>query len=117
MIMREWRGRLPHDRVDDYFRYLKVTGLPEYGATPGHRGTWVLLDREGETAEYTLLTLWESRNAIRAFAGDDISRAKYYPDDRQYFVDMPAKVRHYEVLARSPQESAAPGAPEALMPP
>jgi hypothetical protein len=30
MIMREWRGRLPQDRGDDYFEYLKVTGLPEY---------------------------------------------------------------------------------------
>jgi heme-degrading monooxygenase HmoA len=58
----------------------------------------VLLDREGDTAEYTLLTLWESRDAIRAFAGDDISRAKYYPDDQHYFIHMPDKVRHYDVL-------------------
>ncbi|MEX2123764.1 MAG: hypothetical protein WD795_07700 [Woeseia sp.] len=100
MIMRDWRARLPHDKVDDYFDYLEITGIREYAATPGHRGTWVLLDREGETAEYTLLTLWESRDAIRAFAGDDIGRARYYPDDAKYFVEMPERVRHYEVLAK-----------------
>lgn len=100
--MREWRGRLPRDRVDDYLAYLRVTGLPEYAATPGHRGTWVLVDRgvdgNGDLAEYTLLTLWESRDAIRAFAGDDIEKAKYYPEDERYFVEMPVKVRHYEVI-------------------
>ncbi|HEX5764613.1 MAG TPA: hypothetical protein VFY27_03545, partial [Woeseiaceae bacterium] len=85
MIMREWRGRLPHDKVDEYLQYLRVTGLNEYANTPGHHGTWVLLDRhlDGKPgiAEYTLLTLWESRDAIRAFAGDDIEKAKYYPED------------------------------------
>lgn len=98
MIMREWRGRLPRDKVDDYLGYLKVTGLSEYAATPGHLGTWILLDRDGDVAEYTLLTLWESRDAIRAFAGDDIAKAKYYPEDDRYFVVMPEKVRHYEVV-------------------
>jgi heme-degrading monooxygenase HmoA len=105
MILREWRGRLPHDKVDEYFEYLKITGMAEYAATPGHRGTWVLLDRNAngnsDTAEYTLLTLWDSIDAIRAFAGDDISRAKYYPEDARFFVEMPEKVRHYEVMHRS----------------
>jgi heme-degrading monooxygenase HmoA len=99
MIMREWRGRLPHDKVENYFKYLKMTGIPEYAATPGHRRTWVLVDRSGDLAEYTILTLWDSLDAIRAFAGDDISRARYYPDDAQYFVEMPDSVRHYEVLS------------------
>jgi heme-degrading monooxygenase HmoA len=102
MIMREWRGRLPRNRTDEYLRYLRVTGLSEYAGTPGHRGTWVLLDRDADAsagiAEYTLLTLWESRDAIRAFAGDDIDKAKYYPEDERYFVEMPEKVRHYEVI-------------------
>ena len=102
MIMREWRGLLPRDKVDDYLEYLRVTGLSEYAATPGHRGTWVLLaqgvDGEVDTAEYTLLTLWESRDAIRAFAGEDIGKAKYYPEDHRYFLEMPEKVRHYEVI-------------------
>lgn len=99
MIMREWRGRLPHEKVDEYFEYLKVTGLADYAATPGHRGTRVLLDRDGDTAEYTLLTFWDSLDAVRAFAGDDVSRAKYYPEDGQYFINMPERVRHYEVMA------------------
>lgn len=100
MIMREWRGRLPQDKVDDYLEYLKLTGLSEYAATPGHLGTWILLDRdvERDLAEYMLLTLWESRDAIRAFAGEDIESAKYYPEDKRYFVEMPEKVRHYEVI-------------------
>jgi len=102
MIMREWRGRLPRDKVDGYLEYLRVTGLSEYAKTPGHCGTWILLDRgvdgEAGVAEYTLLTLWESRDVIRAFAGEDIEKAKYYPEDDRYFLEMPEKVRHYEVI-------------------
>jgi heme-degrading monooxygenase HmoA len=98
MIMREWRGRLPHEKVKAYFDYLETTGIPEYAATPGHLGTFVLLDRDGDAAEYTLLTLWESHEAIRRFAGNEISRARYYPMDSRYFLEMPEHVRHYDVV-------------------
>jgi hypothetical protein len=33
---------------------------------------------EGDTAHFMMITFWESEEVIRAFAGDDISVAKYY---------------------------------------
>jgi len=36
--------------------------------------------------------------AIRAFAGDDIERARYYPEDRTFLLEMEPRVTHYEVL-------------------
>lgn len=99
MIARQWRGRVPADRVKDYFALLERTGLADYTATPGHRGTLVLLDRDSEAAEFTLLTLWESMDAVKAFAGDDPGRARYYPGDGEFLLDFPERVRHYEVLA------------------
>ncbi|HEX7029601.1 MAG TPA: antibiotic biosynthesis monooxygenase [Gammaproteobacteria bacterium] len=100
MILREWRGRVPHEKADAYVDVLGRTGLAEYAATPGHRGSWLLVDREGDAAEFTLLTLWESRDAIRAFAGDDISRAVYYPEDDAFLLEKPERLRHYDVLRR-----------------
>ena len=36
--------------------------------------------------------------AIRAFAGDDVERARYYPEDREYLLQLEPRVAHYEVL-------------------
>ena len=98
MIMREWRGRVPHDRADAYEAFLRISGIADYGKTPGNRGIWMLLDRSGDAAEFTLLTLWDSEHAIRAFAGDDIGLARYYPEDDGFLLEKVKHVRHYEVL-------------------
>lgn len=99
MILREWRGRVPHEKVDAYIGFLERIALPHYGKTSGHRGTWLLTDREhADGVEITLLTLWESRDAIHTFAGDDISRAVYYPEDDDFLLEKPERLRHYDVL-------------------
>jgi hypothetical protein len=41
--------------------------------------------------------LWESRAAIEGFAGQDISRAVFYPEDDRYLIDRDLTVSHYEV--------------------
>jgi hypothetical protein len=44
--------------------------------------------------------MWDSRDAIRAFAGDDIEAAVLYPEDERYLVDGRSAVTHYEVVDR-----------------
>lgn len=98
MIMREWRGRVPLDKADAYEAFLHTSGIADYAATPGNLGVWLLLDRSGDAAEFTTLTLWESEDAIRGFAGDDIRLAYYYPEDDDFLLEKARYVRHYEVL-------------------
>jgi heme-degrading monooxygenase HmoA len=97
MIMREWRGRVPHEKTDAYEAFLHTSGIADYGATPGNHGIWMLVDRTGEATEFTLLTLWESEAAIAAFAGADIRLAHYYPEDDGFLLEKHRFVRHYEV--------------------
>jgi heme-degrading monooxygenase HmoA len=52
---------------------------------------------EGDRAEIVTVSLWESRSAIEAFAGQDIERAVFYPDDNQYLIERDLTVHHYEV--------------------
>lgn len=104
-ILREWRGRVPADRADAYLSVLQATGLKNYAATPGHRGTLVLRDDREDETEYVLLTFWESEAAIRAFAGSDTGRAVYYPEDEGYLLEKPERLRHYRV-ADLPGEAA-----------
>lgn len=99
MIVRIWRGVTPATRADDYFAYLQATGLEDYRTIPGNRGVRVLRRVDGDQAEFLLLSAWDSLDAIRAFAGPDIERAVYYPEDEQYLLELEPHVRHYEVLA------------------
>ena len=99
MIARTWRGRVPAEKADAYYQYLLETGVGEYKATEGNRGVHVLRRVEGDEAHFVLLTFWESWEAIKKFAGDDPERAKYYPEDAEYLLELEPTVTHYEVLA------------------
>ena len=98
MIARIWRGRTPAEKAEAYHDYLRATGLKEYAETTGNLGVNALRRIEGDVAEFLLLTLWESMEAVRAFAGDDPERAVYYPEDDDYLLEREPTVAHYEVL-------------------
>jgi heme-degrading monooxygenase HmoA len=100
MIARAWHGMVPAGRADEYMAYLERTGLPDYRATPGNRGVWVLRRADGDRAHFLLMSLWDSMDSIRAFAGDDVERARYYPEDRGFLLELEPHVTHYEVVER-----------------
>jgi heme-degrading monooxygenase HmoA len=106
MIARSWAGATRAGDGDAYLEYLHRTGFAEYRATPGNRGVLALRRVVGDRAEFVLLTLWESEEAIRRFAGDDIARAVFYPEDERYLVARDERVRHYEVVFRSEDGTA-----------
>ncbi len=98
MIARTWHGIVPTRKADDYYAYLLRTGIPDYQATPGNRGVQVLRRQEGDRTHYLLISLWESYDAIRVFAGDAVEVARYYPEDSAYLLELEPTVTHYEVL-------------------
>ena len=71
--------------------------MPEYRATPGNQGAWVLRRIVAGRAEFITLTFWDSLDAVRAFAGDDHGRAVYYPEDTRFLLEMLPTVEHYEL--------------------
>ncbi|UCF18627.1 MAG: antibiotic biosynthesis monooxygenase [Gemmatimonadota bacterium] len=98
MIARTWHGAVPAEKADAYFDYLLQTGVPGLKGTKGNLGVYVLRRIEGSRAHFFMISLWESREAIRAFAGDDIERARYYPEDAEFLLALQPQVTHYEVL-------------------
>ena len=99
MIARLWHGAVSGARADEYMLDLEQTGLPDYRATPGNCGAYVLRRAEDGVEHFLLVSLWESRDAIRAFAGDDMERARYYPEDAEFLLELEPTVTHYEVAA------------------
>ena len=97
MIARIWHGRTRAADVDAYREYVERTGLPDYRATPGNRGAWLLSRVEGDVAHFVTLSFWDSLEAVRAFAGDDVEKARYYEEDKKYLLEFEPDVMHYEV--------------------
>jgi heme-degrading monooxygenase HmoA len=97
MIARIWRGATAPRDAPDYVRYLRETGIKAYRETPGNQGAWIFWRETGDRAEFLTVSLWESREAIEGFAGHDIDRAVFYPEDERYLVDRDLTVDHYEV--------------------
>ena len=98
MIARVWSGAVRSTDADAYESYIRETGFAEYGRTPGNRGAWLLRRDDQGTTEFIALSLWDTRDAIRAFAGEDIEAAVFYPADERYLIDKAAtRIAHYEV--------------------
>jgi heme-degrading monooxygenase HmoA len=98
MIARTWRGATKAEDAETYLDYLHRTGFAEYRNTAGNRGVLGLRRIVEDRAEFLLLSLWDSEDAIRRFAGDDIEKAVYYPEDERFLVERDERVSHYEVV-------------------
>lgn len=100
MIARVWRGVVRTGDADHYAGYIRETGFDAYGKTDGNRGAWLLRrDLDDGLTEFVAYSLWESREAIEGFAGQDIETAVYYPEDDEYLVERDEVVAHFEVVA------------------
>jgi hypothetical protein len=98
MIARRWHGRVPASLADEYLKLTREVGLADYRRTPGNIAAWCLSRREGEVVHVETFTLWDSEDAIRGFAGDDLTRAKYYDFDPNYLLEMEEEVLHFDVV-------------------
>jgi heme-degrading monooxygenase HmoA len=99
MIARIWSGAVRSEDGDAYAAYIGETGLAGYVATPGNRGAWLLRREVDDRTEFVTFTLWDSLDAIRAYSGDDVETAVYYPEDDRYLVERDVRVKHYEVTS------------------
>ena len=98
MIARTWHGVVPESVSDEYLEYMKKTGIADYQTAEGNRGVFIFRRNEKGKTHYLLLTLWDSTKSIRKFAGENIEKARYYPEDKDYLLELEPYVTHYDVL-------------------
>lgn len=98
MIARLWHGMTLASNGDAYLKYLEESGIKEYHRAKGNRGVYILRRNERDRAHFLLVSLWESLDAIRGFAGPEIDRAVYYPRDKEFLLEFEPTVTHYDVL-------------------
>lgn len=98
MIMRTWTGAVRKADADDYLQHQAGTGVRDYRETAGNLGVLVLRRDRDELVEVTTVSLWESMAAVRAFAGEDPERARFYPGDDDLLAEKDLHASHYEVV-------------------
>jgi heme-degrading monooxygenase HmoA len=96
VVAREWKGRVAPARAEEYYRYL-LDGVSKIRSTPGSLGVQVMRRDEAGAVAFTVISYWESRKAIEAFAGQDIEKPHHLPRDREFLLELPTRVLHYDV--------------------
>ena len=96
IVARIWFGKTLSASHAEYIEYVKKTGISSLRQTPGNRGV-LLLSKADQEPEIGVISFWDSRKSIEAFAGKDISRAVYYPEDSKYLVNQDPYLLHYDV--------------------
>ena len=97
MIARTWHGVVPKKLGDTYYDYIKKTGLSDFRKTKGNLGNLVFRRNEKKEVHFLIISLWDSYESIKEFAGGNYTKARYYEKDKEFLMDF-EDVYHYKVM-------------------
>ncbi len=97
-ITRIWHGVTRATDADDYVTYIENTGMKEYRSIKGNLSAKMLRSFDGDVCHFLTVTEWDSYESIKAFAGEDFKKAKYYPEDERFLLNFEENVTHYETF-------------------
>ena len=96
MITRFWHGRTKSTDAEIYRDYVINTGIIGLTSTKGNIGAQIWQRTEKDIAHIWVVSLWDNYTSLKAFAGDDIERAKYYEEDKKYLLELEPNVQHFD---------------------
>ena len=99
MIARIWHGKVSMENGNTFFEYIKQTGLPGLKKSKGNLGVQILRRDDEGISHFLIISFWDSLKSIRRFSGPDISKARLYPEDRQFLIEI-EQVVHYKALIK-----------------
>jgi heme-degrading monooxygenase HmoA len=99
MIGRLWHGWTTPENGDAYEALLRSEVLPGIHRVDGFHGAYLLRREAGDEIEFVTLTLFESLDAVRSFAGRDYEAAVVPPEARALLSRFDERSAHYEIRA------------------
>jgi heme-degrading monooxygenase HmoA len=98
MIARMWKGSATSGNAPAYEAHLRHHTFPGLSAIAGYRGAYVLSrEAAADRVDFTVITLWESLEAIARFAGDDAEAAVVPAEARALLAGFDARASHWDV--------------------
>ena len=97
-IMRLWHGEVKIEKADEYEKFMLERAAPDYGSVDGLLKLYFQRKNEEKNVHFLLVTIWDSIESVKKFAGDNPEIAKYYPEDDDYLLRKEKHVSMYEVF-------------------
>jgi len=97
-ITRIWHGITKTEHSDKYLKYIEETGLTDYRNLDGNLSAKILRRIDGNICHFLTVTEWDSYESIKKFTDDDFEKARYYPEDEKYLLELEEHVTHYETF-------------------
>jgi heme-degrading monooxygenase HmoA len=98
MIFRVWRGEATVEDGPRYVDHLERSVFPQLREIEGYEKAYLLRRPIGDRVEFLVITVWQSMDAIRRFAGEEPTTAVVEPEARAVLSDFDETVDHYEVV-------------------
>lgn len=97
MISRHWKGIAKPGHAEEYIHHLKADTFPKLASIPGFIRASILTRVVEDGTEFQIVTVWQSLDAIRAFAGANAEVAVVPPLVQQLMASYDSSVVHYEI--------------------
>ena len=97
MVARVWHGRTPLDKADEYRQYLFDAGIKKIATLPGNRGVQMMVAKAADQGEFTVVSYWDSVDAIKGYAGADYTKVHDLPRDKDFLIDKESLVHHFDL--------------------
>jgi hypothetical protein len=103
MIVRIWHGRTRLSDADAYESFMKNRAAPDYASVDRLRQIFFTRRDDGDISHFLLDTLWDSIEAVKKFAGDDLGVTKCYPEDDEFLLEKEAHSLNHQVFFSQPE--------------
>jgi heme-degrading monooxygenase HmoA len=98
MISRHWTGIARRDAADQYIAHLENETFPRLASLPGFLRATILRREVDAGTEFRIVSVWESEESIRAFAGADVEAAVVPDAVQPMMVAYERRAIHYEIV-------------------
>lgn len=100
MISRLWHGWTTRTNADAYENFLRQEMLPGMHRVRGFKGAQVLRRDVAGEVEFVTVTVFDSLDDVREFAGEDYEVAVVLPEARKLLTRFDARSAHYQTAFR-----------------
>jgi len=97
MIARTWRGSATAANADAYQHHFTARVAPHLNDIAGHCGAYLLRRELAGQVEFLAVTLWDSIETVKGFAGPNPDLALVEPEARAVLTEFDDFAKHYEV--------------------
>jgi antibiotic biosynthesis monooxygenase (ABM) superfamily enzyme len=97
MLARVWKGWTKIENADAYEKLLQGVVYPGLQKIKGYQGGYILRQDAGDETEFVTVNLFESLEAVKAFAGPNYEIPVFEPEAKRLLSRVEPIARHYDV--------------------